>query len=152
MNPLFKVNLINNDSRFALKLVLFTFNIQIFFLWCFGFFKNKNKYQNIKVHDKFSLMLNFSFKNLCPIIFLLAMKKTFLLLRNMIRILIFYAFEMSFSFTSNGNMVQTLNHELHFLLYTSTFLEKNVWNLLEKYFSKYFLKTTFSTLLYEGLY
>jgi hypothetical protein len=41
------------------------------------------------------------------------MKKAFLLLRNIIGILISYAFEMSSSFTSNGKKVQTLNDELH---------------------------------------
>jgi hypothetical protein len=75
MNPLFKVNLINDDSRFALELVLFTFNIQKKICDVLEFKKKKFKYEKRKVHNMFSLMLNLRFKNLCSIFFLLVMKK-----------------------------------------------------------------------------
>jgi len=68
MNPLFKVNLINDDFRFVLELVLLAFNIQkkICDVLKFYFYCN---YEERKVHNMFSLTINLSFKNLCPISF-----------------------------------------------------------------------------------
>jgi len=69
MNPLLKVNLINNDSRFALELALLVFNIKKKVCDVLESFLKKNKYEERNVHNKFSLTLNLSFENLCPIFF-----------------------------------------------------------------------------------
>ncbi len=69
MNPLLKVNLINNDSRFALELALLVFNIKKKVCDVLESFLRKFKYEERNVHNKFSLMLNLSSENLCPIFF-----------------------------------------------------------------------------------
>jgi hypothetical protein len=69
MNLLLKVNLINNDFRFALELALLVFDIKKKVCDVLEYFLKIFKYEERNVHNMFSLMLNVSFKNLCTIFF-----------------------------------------------------------------------------------